>query len=102
MVEEVSVKYKGKVNVIGLLCDALKSDGSVEASKVLLAWELLDNAGANFTNILLSQSIASSMMNEISVTPTTFFVDNEGRMKGKIYTGSRSLSAWSNIIDEIL
>ena len=102
MVEEVSVKYNDKVNVMGLLCDVQKSDGSPDEDKIIKARNLMSAAEANFTNILASKNIYSAVMKDISAVPTIFFVDNEGHLAGKVYTGGRSLAAWSDIIDEML
>jgi len=90
------------MNVLGLLCDVQRPDGSAEPEKILLARQLLEQAGANFTNILLSQGIIEFVADKISVTPTVFFIDDKGYMKGNLHVGTKSLSAWSDIIDEML
>ena len=99
MVEEVRVKYEGRVNVIGLVADLQERDGSPSNEKISFARELMDDAGASFTNILMSSNIASSVMGNISVVPTTFFTDSEGLLKGEFLSGARSLLQWSEIID---
>ncbi|MCL1810146.1 MAG: TlpA family protein disulfide reductase [Clostridiales bacterium] len=101
--QQVYEKYRDKgVNVIGLLCDAQKSDGSPDPDKILLAKEIMDSCGADFNSILLSDNIIYSVMQDITAIPTSFFVDSEGRIVGKMHVGGRSMKDWSGAIDEIL
>ena len=102
MAEEVSVKYAGRVNVVGLVLDVQNRDGSPDPDKTSFARDLMSDAGANFMNILPSDRISEYVMGNITVVPTTFFVDNRGNLVGSMHVGSRSLSDWSVIIDEML
>ena len=102
MVGEAAEKYRGDVNVIGILCDVQNSDGSPIDDKIFSARDIMDETGAEFTNILVSENLYMSVMKGISVVPTIFFVDSEGYRTGSIYTGSKSLSDWSDIINEML
>ena len=102
MVEELAVKYKDKVNVLGLLCDVQRNDGSADPEKIVVARNLMEIAGANFTNIMLSREIIGFVSDRISVTPTVYFVDSKGYLKGDMHVGAKSVSAWSEIIDELL
>ena len=36
---------------------------------------------------------------EVYAVPTTFFVDSSGRIVGKVYTGSRTLKQWQEIVE---
>ncbi|MCL1981786.1 MAG: TlpA family protein disulfide reductase [Clostridiales bacterium] len=101
--QQVYEKYRDKeVNVIGVLIDAQKSDGAPDPDKIVLAREIMDNCGADFNSILVSENIMYSVMKDITAIPTSFFVDSEGKMVGKMHLGGRSLSDWSSAIDEIL
>ena len=102
MVEEVRLKYKDRVNVVGILVDAQFGDGAPDADTILLARYLMGDAGADFTNLLMSVNMITAVIGEISVVPTTFFVDSEGNMIGAKHAGGRTLSQWSGIIDEML
>ena len=94
--------YKGRVNVIGLPVDVRNRDGSTDGNKVSVAKNLMEGMEAYFTNIIESDSVNESIMKGISVVPTTFFVDSDGYLTGSIYTGSKSASEWSKIINEML
>lgn len=102
MVEEIAFKYKDRLNVIGLLVDVENSDGSPNEDKVLFAQRLMDEAGATFTNVPISEALDQALMRNISVVPTTLFVDECGNLTERMYTGSKTLSEWSAIIDEML
>jgi len=102
VVGEIAVKYEGRVNVIGLPVDIQRKDGSPDSAKISLAKDLMNAAGADFTNLLTSEEMQQTIMEGISVVPTTLFIDGSGNMTGKSFAGSKSLAEWSAIIDEML
>ena len=44
----------------------------------------------------------AAALSDVSVVPTTFFVDSQGRVVAEVYTGSRSYDEWAQIIEELL
>lgn len=89
------------VQIVGLLSDANASDGSVSASQVELAQEIVDATGANYLHIIPGADMMG-LLYQITSVPTTFFVDETGTQVGTAYVGSRDKDAWAAIIDQML
>lgn len=89
------------VQIVGLLSDANASDGSVSASQVELAQEIVDATGANYLHIIPGTDMMG-LLYQITSVPTTFFVDETGKQVGTAYVGSRDKDAWAAIIDQML
>ena len=47
----------------------------------------LEETGADYTHLILSESLYYSL-SQIQVVPTTVFIDREGKQVGYTYTGS--------------
>lgn len=89
------------VQIVGLLSDANASDGSVSASQVELAQEIVDATGANYLHIIPGTDMMG-LLYQITSVPTTFFVDETGKQVGTAYVGAKSKDAWAAIIDQML
>lgn len=89
------------VQIVGLLSDANASDGSVSASQVELAQEIVDATGANYLHIIPGGDMMG-LLYQITSVPTTFFVDETGKQVGTAYVGAKSKDAWAAIIDQML
>ena len=89
------------VQIVGLLSDANASDGSVSASQVELAQEIVDATGANYLHIIPGTDMMG-LLYQITSVPTTFFVDETGKQVGTAYVGSRDKDAWAAIIAQLL
>lgn len=89
------------VQIVGLLSDANASDGSVSASQVELAQEIVDATGANYLHIIPGEDMMG-LLYQITSVPTTFFVDETGKQVGTAYVGAKSKDAWAAIIDQML
>ena len=89
------------VQIVGLLSDANASDGSVSASQVELAQEIVDATGANYLHIIPGTDMMG-LLYQITSVPTTFFVDETGKQVGTAYVGAKSKDAWATIIDQML
>nr|WP_122012095.1 TlpA disulfide reductase family protein [Maliibacterium massiliense] len=90
------------VNIVGIVLDVLKSDGSLDEDQVTLATQIASQTGASYTHILPSADLIRGRLQEASAVPTTFFVDRQGNLVGERMVGSRSKAAWQKIIDERL
>lgn len=86
------------VQIIGVVADALNSDGSVSQSQVAQARKLAEKTGAAYTHLLPSADLLKAGISGVSSVPTTIFVDEKGNQVGKAYVGSRSAADWKNII----
>ncbi len=72
------------VNLVGLVCDVYDGlDNNVDT-----AHEILDDAGAKFTNIATSDS-NYDLVFAFQYVPSSFFVDREGRIVGKLMEGAK-------------
>ena len=82
--------------ILGIVADTPDTDNEKTAR------QLVASAGATYTNVIPDTSIQGNLLADISVVPTTFFVDRNGRVVGEIFTGSRSKAEWQTIVAGIL
>lgn len=87
--------------IVGLVSDALDSDGNVDAAQVEKAKEIVASTGADYTHIVPGEGIYG-LLYQISAVPTTLFVDSEGKQVGSAYVSAKSLEAWKEIVDPLL
>lgn len=93
---ELADEYADKgVQIVGIVSD------------VTAAWNtdvelIIQETGADYTHLMVSQSLWNSYLSGVQVVPTTVFVDSEGKQIGEVYTGSREKEAWAAIIEEML
>lgn len=93
---ELADEYADKgVQIVGIVSD------------VTAAWNtdvelIIQETGADYTHLMVSQSLWNSYLSNVQVVPTTVFVDSEGKQVGEVYTGSRDKEAWAAIIEEML
>ena len=89
------------VQIVGLLSGANAPDGSVSASQVELAQEMVDATGANYLHIIPGGDMMG-LLYQITSVPTTFFVDETGKQVGTAYVGAKDKDACAAIIDQML
>lgn len=93
---ELSEEYEEKgLRIIGIISDVMTAEH--EAAR-----KIVDETGADYTHLLLSEDLLDSYLWEVQVVPTTVFLDSEGKQVGEVYTGSRTKEEWSEIVDELL
>jgi Thiol-disulfide isomerase and thioredoxins len=93
---ELSHEYGGdQFQMIGLVSDVMDAGN---ASAV----EIIEQTGADYTHILISQELYDNYLYTVQVVPTTVFVDKDGRQVGDVYTGAKSKQQWEAIIKELL
>lgn len=90
------------VQVIGIVTDVVNQSGEVDTAQVELAQSIVDKTGANYLHLLPSQDLAENVLRDVSVVPTTFFVDAQGNLLTEAYLGSRTQDEWSKVIDSLL
>lgn len=99
---ELAVQYADRgVQVLGLVSDAQNADGSVAASQVQLAADIVAETGADYLHIIPDTGL-SGLMGQITAVPTTFFVDETGRQVGGTYLGAKSLEDWTLVVEQLL
>ena len=89
------------VQVLGLVLDVMDQDGSYNQGQLDLAQDIVTTAGADYTQLLLSEDLYH-IAAQISGTPTAFFVDSTGNQVGYAYSGAMDQAQWSQILDEVL
>lgn len=88
--------------VLGIISNVVSYDGEkVEEMNADDARYIIEETGANFTNVVLTENL-HNLLPDISALPTTFFVDENGVMVGKTYLGSKSYGEWASIIESLL
>lgn len=96
-------KYEDKgVNVLGIVIDIQNKDLSPKADSLAIAMDITRRTGADFTHILRSKNIDSSVVRNISAIPASFIVDSEGNVITKILYGGHSLEQWEELINEYI
>lgn len=83
--------------VVGIISDVLEDDGEMSD----LAAELIEQTGADYTHLLLNESIYYALLTDVTAVPTTFFVDENGVIADTL-VGSMEKSAWEEKVNELL
>lgn len=73
------------VQIIGIVCDVTSADN---AKGISSAKTILKKAGATFTNVIASESLAQ-LLDGIQFVPTTFLVDKNGNIIGDMIVGAQ-------------
>lgn len=89
------------VQIIGLVSDVLKQDGSLDEGLVEDARTIAAESGVTYTNLLPSQDLYG-ILSQIYALPSTFFVDETGAQVGTLYMGAKDKDGWAAIINELL
>ena len=92
-------KYGDDFQIVGIVIDAVNSKGLVNAKTVNSAKNIVKTTGADYPHIIPDFSLLNGVLSEIYAVPTTFFVDSSGKIVGKVYTGSRTLKQWQEIVE---
>lgn len=89
------------VQIIGLVTDVQDAGGSVVASQVGLAKDIVSETGADYLHIIPGADMMG-LLQQITAVPTTFFVDASGKQVGGTYLGAKSGEEWAQIMDSLL
>ena len=84
--------------IIGVISDV--EEGAEEKMKDFAA-DLVAKTGADYTHLLLNESLYFSLLTEVSAVPTTFFFDSEGNLLNTI-VGSMDKASWEEEINALL
>lgn len=84
--------------IIGIISDVFE-EGNEEMINQAAA--LIEQTGANYTHLLINQSIYDALLTDVAAVPTTFFIDENGTVLDTVI-GARDKSAWEEKINELL
>lgn len=100
---EIHEEYKDKgVQIIGIVSDVVNSNGTLSESQLDTAREIVEETGAGYTHLIPTYDLMMAKLKDVSVVPTTFFVDKDGNPVGEEILGSKSKEDWLKIIDDYL
>ncbi len=91
-----------KFQIIGIIIDATNDKGNVDETILADAVEIIQSTGADYTHILPSAAMFGAYLKNVNAVPTTVFLDSEGRIIGKAYTGAKSKEDWAKVIEDKL
>ena len=95
---ELHEEYADKgFQVVGIIGDV----SDINSTSAQTAHTLLENAKANYVNLLPSKDMQKFLEPFIYV-PTTVFLNEKGEQIGEEQIGARSKASWQLIIDEML
>lgn len=95
---ELAKEYSGSgFRIIGLAADAMPENPDT----LLSSKETFENAGGSFTNITASTSVRNTMLQGVSMVPTTKFYDSEGKLITVVH-GAKSKQKWIDIIETVM
>ena len=93
---ELAVEYDEKqFQMIGIVSDVLEGEDQSFAES------LIQQTGADYTHLLLNESIYYALLTDVTAVPTTFFVDKNGAVIDTV-VGAMEKSAWEEKINELL
>lgn len=84
-----------KFRIIGIISDV------VEGDEQELAEDLIEQTQADYTHLLLNESIYNALLTDVAAVPTTFFVDENGTILDTVI-GAMEKSAWEEKINALL
>lgn len=100
---EINRDYGGKdVQIVGIMMDVLNQDLSVSEEQIETAREIIDKTKADYIHLIPSMDLLMAGVGSVQSIPFTFFVDKDGTIVGKTYSGSKSKSKWESIIKDTL
>lgn len=96
---ELAGEYETETfQIIGIVSD-VQEDADEKAIDTVKA--LIETTGANYTHLLLNQSLYFSLLTDVTAVPTTFFVDKDGKVLDTV-VGAMEKSAWEEKINALL
>ena len=84
--------------IIGIVSD-VQEGAQEEALEYTEA--LVSQTGADYSHLLLNQSIYMALLGDVSAVPTTFFVNEKGEVLDTV-VGSMDKASWKEKVDAFL
>lgn len=88
--------------ILGVVVDTSYEATDANKATNATARQLTSSIGVTYTNIIPDHSILTEMLADVSVVPTTFFVDRAGTVVGAVLEGSKSKAEWMTVIRGVL
>ena len=93
---ELAAEYEPEeFQIIGIVSDVLEGEDQA------LAASLIQQTGAEYTHLLLNESIYYALLTDVTAVPTTFFLDENGTVLDTVI-GAKKKAAWEEIINGLL
>lgn len=83
--------------IIGIVSDVMETD----ETGIEYAAGLIGQTGADYTHLLLNQSVYDAFLKGVSAVPTTYFLDEDGVVLDTV-VGAMKKSAWEEKINALL
>lgn len=90
------------VQVLGIVLDSTDQNGNPDPAQVELAIDLMEEAEADYTNLILNMELAMLGVASVASVPATLFVDAEGNLVGQGFYGALNETQWRETIAERL
>lgn len=90
------------VNVVGFLLDARDEDGNVSDETLEQAKLLAERTGVTYPILVPDETMLNGRLSGIDSIPETFFVDRDGNIVGKTYSGSAGFDEWLQTVEKEL
>ena len=96
---ELASEYEtGEFQIIGIISDVMEG---ADAATMDNAAALIEMTGANYTHLLLNESVYYALLTEVTAVPTTFFVNESGEVVDTVI-GAMEKTAWEERINALL
>jgi len=93
---ELAAEYDAEeFQLIGIVSDVLEGEDQG------LAESLIEETGADYTHLLLNESLYYTFLTDVSAVPTTFFIDKNGTVLDTVVRAMEK-TAWEEIINGLL
>ena len=84
--------------IVGVISDVMEG---ADQKTMDLAADLIEQTGAGYTHLLLSESLYYALLTDVTAVPTTFFINEDGEILD-IVIGSMEKSAWEEKVNALL
>ena len=96
---ELAGEYgQGEFQIIGIISDVMEG---ADAAAIDNAAALIEKTGANYTHLLLNESVYYALLTDVTAVPTTFFVNENGEVVDTVI-GAMEKTAWEDKINALL
>ena len=84
--------------IIGIVSDVMEGADQTSLDEVE---GLISETGADYTHLLLNESLYYALLTDVSAVPTTFFIDDSGTVLRSVL-GAKEKADWEELIDGLL
>ena len=96
---EIAAEYeREELQIVGVISDV--AEGAAEED-IKNAKDLIEQTTANYSHLLLNESLYTNLVGGINSVPTTFFVNQKGEALCYVM-GAQSKESWIAIIEDLL